>query len=143
MFGQVVALILISAAAACGTFFFHPRAPALYAIQEPVREDEVTLAQIKERWQGDVLWLDARPRDQFEGAHVPGADLLNEQEFDNLLFDLLGKLQTNTKPVVIYCSSERCDASRKVREKLLQVVPIEECYMLKGGWKSWQAAQPK
>lgn len=141
MFGQAVTLMVISVAAACGTFFFHPRAPALYAIQEPVRDDEVTLGQIQERWQGDVLWLDARPRDQFAEAHVPAAELLNEQDFDNLLFDLLPKLQSNTKPVIIYCSGERCEASRKVREKLLQIVPIEQCYVLRGGWKALQAAR--
>jgi rhodanese-related sulfurtransferase len=140
---QALLLLLLAGSAAVGAFYLHPRAPALYAVEEPLRDDEVTLAQIQERWQGNVLWLDARPREQFEAAHIPGALLLNEQDFDNQLFELLETLQTNSKPVVIYCGSERCDASRKIRAKLLERVPIDDCSVLKGGWPAWQAAKGK
>ena len=138
---EAALLLLLAATGAVGSYFWHPAAPPLYAVQEPPREDEVTVEQIRERWRDDVLWLDARPRDQYDKAHVPGALPLNEQEFDELLLGLLDRLQTNTKPVVIYCGGARCEASRKVRERLLEVVSIDQCRILKGGWPAWTAAR--
>lgn len=140
---QVLLLVLLASAAAAGTHYFHPRAPALHAVEEPMRDDEVTLAQIQQRWKGEVLWLDARPRESFEKEHVPGAAMLNEQGFDNQLFELLGVLQANAKPVIIYCGGESCDASRKIRTKLLEAVPLENCYVLRGGWPAWKAGHGK
>jgi rhodanese-related sulfurtransferase len=110
---------------------------------EPLRSDEVGLKEINERWKGDVVWLDARPRDQFNLAHVPGARLLNEQDFDNQLLEMLDILQTTTKPVILYCGGQKCEASRHVREKLLTMVPLENCFVLKGGWPAWLAGQGK
>ncbi|WP_146855147.1 rhodanese-like domain-containing protein [Brevifollis gellanilyticus] len=138
---QACLIVLLAAAAATAAFQVHPRAPALYAVQEPLKADEVGLKEIQERWKGDVIWLDARPRDQFDKDHIPNARLLNEQEFDTQLFDLLETLQTATKPIIIYCSGQKCEASRHVREKLLATVPIDNCFILKGGYPTWQAAQ--
>lgn len=139
MIRQALVLLLLSAGAAFGTWLWHPRAPALHMVTAPLREDEVSLTMIRGRWNGDVLWIDARPRAQFEQEHIPGARLLNEQEFDDLLFELLDVLQKNTKPVVIYCGGERCDASRKIRGLLLERFHLENVFVLQGGWKTWKA----
>lgn len=136
---QVFTLVFLAATASVATYHWHPRAPALYAIQEPLREDEVDVAEVQKRWAGQVIWLDARPRDQFEAEHIPGAMILNEQEFDQQLLEILDTLQTAAKPVVIYCGGQKCEASRHVREKLMSVVALDECYVLKGGWPAWQA----
>jgi rhodanese-related sulfurtransferase len=137
---QALVITLLAAAAAVAAFQFHPRAPALHAVQEPLKADEVGMKEVNERWKGDVIWLDARPRDQFQQEHIPGARLLNEQEFDSLLLELLDELQTASRPVVIYCGGQKCEASRHVREKLLTLVPLEDCFILKGGWPAWKQA---
>jgi rhodanese-related sulfurtransferase len=139
LFLQVLVLVFLAAAAAMATYRWHPLAPALYAIQELLREDEVDVAEVQKRWAGQVIWLDARPRDQFEDEHITAAMNLNEQEFDQQLLEILDTLQTATKPVVIYCGGQKCEASRHVREKLMSVVALDECYVLKGGWPAWQA----
>ncbi len=138
---QVLALIFLSALAALVMYQWHPRAPALYAIHEPLREDELTVDEVQKRWAGQVIWLDARTRDQFESQHIPGALILNEQEFDQQLLEILDTLQTTAKPVVIYCGGQKCEASRHVREKLMSVVALEACYVLKGGWPAWQESE--
>jgi rhodanese-related sulfurtransferase len=138
---EAVLLLMLAALAAMGSYLLHPAAPALYAVAEPLREDEVTVAQVQERWNGEVLWLDARPKEEFDKERIPGALLLNEQNFEALLLETLDTLQTNTKPVIIYCSGQRCDASRKVKEKLTQVVALDVCLVLKGGFPAWKAAQ--
>ncbi|TDU72828.1 rhodanese-like domain-containing protein [Prosthecobacter fusiformis] len=138
---QAALLVVLAAGAAAITHAVHPRAPALYLSEAPLREDEVSLKQIQERWQGDVIWLDARPQEVFEKGHIPEARMLNEQGFQEQLLELLDVLQTTDKPVIIYCGGEKCEASRTIREKLLPLVPLEHCYILKGGWPAWQAAQ--
>lgn len=138
---QAVFLLLLAAGAAVVTYRAHPRAPALYLSEAPLAADEISLKQIQERWQGEVIWLDARPEDVYTKEHIPGARLLNEQGFDKQLFELLDVLQTTDKPVIIYCGGEKCEASRTIREKLLPMVPLEHCYVLKGGWPVWKAAQ--
>lgn len=137
---QALILLLLAVAAAWGTHAWHPRAPALYLVQEPLRDDEVSMLAIQERWKGDVLWIDARIQEQFDAGHVPGALLLNEQKFDEQLFGHLDTLQTNTKPVIIYCSAAKCEASRHVLERLKQTLPVENVFVLKGGWQAWKAA---
>lgn len=138
---QVALLLGLSAVAAWATYLWHPRAPALYAIQEPLRADEITMTEVAKRWAGNVIWLDARPRDQYQARHVPGAMILNEQEFDSQLLEILDTLQTANQPVIIYCGGQKCEASRHVREKLLSVVALEDCFVLKGGWPAWLEAQ--
>ena len=140
---QALLLIVLASAAAATAFWLHPQAPSLYLVEEPLQPDEITLKDLSQRWQGDVLWLDARPLDQYTAAHIPGARSLNEQHFEDQLLEMLDILQTNTKPIIIYCTGQKCEASRHVREKLLSRVPIEheKCFILKGGFPAWQAAQ--
>jgi len=138
---QATLLLLLAAAAAWATHAWHSRAPALYLTQEPLRNDEVSMQVIHERWKGEVLWIDARPQEQFDAGHAPGALLLNEQKFEEQLVGHLDALQTNQKPLVIYCSAAKCNASRQVLERLKQTLPIDNAFVLKGGWKAWEAAQ--
>lgn len=138
---QATVLFLLSVVAALATQAWHPRAPALYLVEEPLRDDELSMQTIQERWKGEVLWIDARPQEQFDAGHVPGALLLNEQKFEEQLVGYLDTLQTNQKPIVVYCSAAKCDASRHILERLKQLLPIESAFVLKGGWKAWQAAR--
>jgi rhodanese-related sulfurtransferase len=140
---QAILLLLLATVAAWATHAWHPRAPALYLVEEPLRNDEVSMKVIQERWQGQVLWIDARIQEQYDAGHVPGAVLLNEQHFEDQLFSLLDTLQTNKKPIVVYCNAAKCDASRKVLERLKQTLSIENAFVLKGGWNAWQQVAKK
>ena len=140
---QASLLILLAATAAWATHAWHPRAPALYLVQEPLRDDEVSMQVVQQRWQGKVLWIDARIQEQYDAGHIPGAVLLNEQHFEEQLFGLLDTLQTNAKPIIIYCNAAKCDASRKILERLKQTLPIENAFVLKGGWNAWRQVAKK
>lgn len=131
---ELVILVVLSVVAAMGTHFFHPRAPAWYLDSGPTAEDEVTVAQVEAKWKGDVLWIDARERAQFDKKHVSGALLINEQERDQLLFENIALLQDNQKPIVVYCDSGSCQSSRKIRQYLVERMPIEQIFVLHGGW---------
>ncbi len=138
---QTAFLLALSIGSAAGTHWLHPEAPAWYAVEAPMAEDEVDLAAVEQRWKGQVVWLDARPRDQFEKGHIPGAHLLNEQEFDDLVVANIELLQDLQKPVVIYCSGQACKASHAVRERLVTTgIVHENVFVLRGGFPAWTAA---
>lgn len=132
---QVLVLLGLTALAATATQYFHPRAPAWYAVSEAVRDEDVTLETIASRWHNDVLWVDARPKGQYEASHAKNALLLDEQDADALLADHMDALMTTKKPIVIYCSADSCEASRKMRTYILERIPLEQIYVLRGGWK--------
>lgn len=132
---QVLVLVALSFGAAVGTHFWHPQAPSWYLQNSPEAEDEVTMERVRAEWSGEVLWLDARPTEQYAKAHLSGALPLNEQGFDDQLFVLLEVLQDNQKPVVVYCGGERCEASRKIKQRLVESLPLENVWILKGGWR--------
>lgn len=139
---EVAILLALSLLGAAGTHLLHPRAPAWHEVEEPLRDDEVTWDLIRERWGGEVLWIDARPRAQFERGHIPGAINISEQELEAQLFDNLLLLQDTRKPVVIYCDTGACQASRKLRAYLVERLPILEFHVLRGGWSAWQRDNP-
>ena len=138
---QALILLALAALAAFGTQVWHPRAPALYLKQLPLRDDEVSLAVIRDKFHDDVLWIDARSADQFALNHMPGALNLSEQQFDDQLVQHLDVLQTNMKPVVVYCSGQKCEASRKVMERLKEMGFVKNAFVFKGGWSVLEKAK--
>jgi rhodanese-related sulfurtransferase len=138
--GQAAILLLISAVAAVLTWQFHPKAPALHLYQEPPAEGEVTIIEAREMERsGGVLWIDARSRSEFEKAHIPGSQLLNEEEWETLAFQMVDVLTTNTRPIIIYCDAQRCDQAHRIAEKLSDL-GNNDIHVLRGGWQAWKSA---
>lgn len=141
-FWQALCLLALSVAAAAIAQRFHPRAPALYLADEPVADNELTVEMVYEleKERGGIFWIDARSREAYEKEHVPGARLLNMQEFDALLPELFDDLSRNEWPIVVYCDSQQCDLSHQVAERL-DALGLQEIYVLKGGWPAWKSAR--
>jgi rhodanese-related sulfurtransferase len=140
MIREALVISLLTLLAAAGTHFFHPRAPSWHLSEEPVGEHETSMAEIATKWKGDVFWIDARVDEQYTAEHVPGAISLNEQNFDSALFDHIETLQDLKKPMIIYCGGEKCEASTKIRQALVERLPLENVFVLKGGWQAWKQA---
>lgn len=104
--------------------------------QTPVAASElVTVAQARE-WGGSVIWVDARPQEEFEREHVPKAVLLNEDRWNELLPQMLATWSPE-KRVVVYCSSQSCGASREVARRLREEAGLKNVFVLGGGWEAW------
>jgi rhodanese-related sulfurtransferase len=104
--------------------------------QSPVAaSDMVTVAQAR-AWGGDAIWVDARPEEEFARQHVPGAILLNEDRWNELLPQMLANWSPE-KRVVVYCSSESCGASREVARRLREEARLQNVFVLDGGWEAW------
>lgn len=134
---QIVLLGILAAAAAGLTAVLHPRQPVWEA--DVLRPGEVRLDMVLEL--PEVLWVDARTRADFEQDHIPGAVLLNEEEWDTLLFDLFDAFTGNPeRPIVVYCDGEQCQRSTKVAERLRAETGFDaiDIFVLKGGWSEWK-----
>jgi rhodanese-related sulfurtransferase len=104
--------------------------------QSPVPPSEmVTVAQVR-AWGGNAIWVDARPDVEFEREHVPGAVLLNEDRWNELLPQFLTTWSPE-KRVVVYCSSQSCNASREVARRLRDEAQLRNVFVLQGGWEEW------
>ena len=131
----VLVSLAVIPALLCG--LFHPRRPAWRV--EALAPGEILL-QTALAENDKVLWLDARPEADFQKDHIPGALLLNEEDWDNLLPQTLNAWRKG-KVIVVYCSSLQCHASDEVAKRLRAEAKLPEVYVLKGGWESWLAAK--
>jgi rhodanese-related sulfurtransferase len=104
--------------------------------QSPIPPSEsVTVAQAQ-AWGANVIWADARPDEEFARDHVPGAISLNEDRWNELLPQFLATWSPEKK-VVVYCSSQGCNASREVARKLRTEAQLKDIFVLQGGWEEW------
>jgi len=101
---------------------------------------EVDLAEVL-RWTPPILWVDARTAKSYETRHVPGAVLLNEDEWELHLPGFLAVWQP-TGRIIVYCDSQACDASQAVALRLQRELKLTNVYVLKGGWAAWLKTHP-
>ena len=104
--------------------------------QEPLAAGEVRLATAR-MWGDQVQWVDARPRAKYERTHIPGALLLNEDEWEALVGPFLDAWDAD-KTLVVYCDGGSCEASQAVAERIRTELKIGGVYVLKGGWAAWE-----
>ena len=95
----------------------------------------VTVDQAR-AWGGNVIWVDARPDEEFARDHVPDAISLNEDRWNDLLSQFL-VVWSPGKKVVVYCSSLSCNASREVARRLRKEAQLSDVFVLEGGWEAW------
>ena len=55
-----------------------------------------------------VLFIDARPRDEYSTGHLPGALWVTPE----------GPLPPRDRPIVVYCANEFCESSLRLGERL-------------------------
>ena len=87
-------------------------------------------------WGGNLLWVDARSTEEYGAEHVPGALLLNLENWDQLFPKFLDQWTPGEK-VVVYCGVATCELSREVAERLRKN-GISAVFVLKGGWEAWK-----
>ena len=91
-------------------------------------------------WGTNVLWIDARPADEFERDHVPGAISLNEDRWNEGLAQFLTTNWSPEKKIVVYCSAASCNLAEDVARRLREEAKLpNEIRILKGGWEAWLA----
>jgi rhodanese-related sulfurtransferase len=130
---QALFILLVALIPASLTAAFHPRRPPWS--QEKLAPGEEMLSTVL-AWRENVLWVDARSTEEYEAEHIPGALLLNLENWDELFPKFLDQWAPDQR-VVVYCSASTCELSRDVAERLRKnsVSPV---FVLKGGWEAWK-----
>lgn len=104
---------------------------------KPLREGEVSVATAKLWGAAKVLWVDARTRVKFERKKVPGAVLLNAEEWDGLVAKFLDEWEPD-KAVVVYGDGAEDDAAIGIAHRLKEELKLDGVWILQGGWDAWR-----
>lgn len=87
---------------------------------------------------GEAVFLDARPRSEFEKGHISGAFSLPEYKFDEVYFTI-SELLAIEMYLIVYCQGEDCDESMIVSQRLLEM-GYKRVDIFLGGWPEWENA---
>ena len=132
---QVLILAAVALAPAVGEAIWF-RDKISWTIGRFLRRNSVTVDQAR-TWGGTVIWVDARPDEEFARDHVPGALSLNEDRWNELLPQFLAAWSPGKK-VVVYCSAESCDLAREVARTICaKKRNFLMCSCFEGGWEAW------
>lgn len=136
-FAQLAVLVAVSASAAGVTWLVNgppEKAPVLQCDPSQIADDQICLADVS----GNVLWVDARPRAEWEEDSVEGSILWNLDPGENQqTFEAEAAMKLlDAELVVVYCGSEACGTSRQVADRIraMQLGPTVK--VLFGGWEA-------
>ena len=106
--------------------------------QSRIAESDLVSVEMARSWGASALWVDARPAEEFERDHIPGAVLLNEDRWSELLPQFLATQWSPEKKIVVYCSAASCNLAEDVARRLRAEAKLpNDIRILKGGWEAW------
>lgn len=98
---------------------------------------EMVDVDLARSWGDGAIWVDARPDNEYEADHVPGAISLNEDRWNELLPQFLAQWSPEKK-IVVYCSSKSCNLAEEVAKRLREEAKLpNDVRVLSGGWEEW------
>ena len=139
--GQLLAIGCISLAAAGGTYLLKgPPERDFVCDPATLKPGEVCLEQISP--EAKILWVDARPRKDWEKSGVPGSVLWNLDPGEDMqAFETEAAMRIMETPrVIVYCGDENCGLSRQVAERIRGLGLEAEVSVLHGGWRALKEA---
>lgn len=99
----------------------------------------VNLAQAEAMWQqGQTLFIDARPPEEYQELHIAGAVNLPVEKSSEPEWAGLTEVPPERR-IIVYCGHEACDAALKVAEKL-QARGFTQVAVYLGGFRAWDEA---
>ena len=98
-------------------------------------EDVIQARQIFDG--GNILFVDARTRLDYEDGHIPGAISLPIGEFDELIDSFLDQHDIE-QPIVTYCSGRTCEDSHILAQLLMDFGYIDVKVFI-DGYPGWEA----
>jgi len=136
---QWCVVVGLAAAGAGGTYLIKG-APGRVVICDPatLKPGEICLEQVQE----PVVWIDARPRKDWQANGLEGSILWNldaAEDASAFEAEAMQKLFENPRAVV-YCSNEDCGVSAQVAERIRKLDPDFDVKALRGGWQALKDA---
>jgi rhodanese-related sulfurtransferase len=98
-------------------------------------EDVILAKQIFDS--GNVLFIDARTREDYDDGHIPGAVSLPVGQFDEHIDAFLGQHDIE-RSIVTYCSGRTCEDSHNLAQLLIDFGYIDVKVFI-DGFPGWEA----
>lgn len=137
---QIIGILLIAATAAWITrMVSKPIERAVACDASTLKPGEICLSSVIERWKSNVLWVDARPLEEWQRDGVPGSVWITHDRFDESLANVATQILEG-KPLIVYCSAIGCDTSKEVAIRIRSFGLATEVHALHGGWKALKQA---
>lgn len=97
-------------------------------------------AEFADSGEGDVIYVDARRRAQYERGHVPGAWNVPRNDNDALEALIAVAKEPSVATIVIYCQGGNCEDSIFLAEDLVYRHGVDPSivYIYEPGWEEWQ-----
>lgn len=129
---QTLLLLGLALVPAVATGVAHPRRPPWSG-----GADHLPL-RVARSWGRDVLWLDARPPQQYLLDHIPGAVPIDPALWETLSPHIAEAAAG--KRIIIYCQNDACADGQEIARRLARELKRDEIYILRGGFDAWNAA---
>jgi len=126
---RILAILGISLALAIVAYIGNPNAPR-YGKGQLLR-GEIALADVPV----DVVWVDARSREDYLAGHIAGALSINEDGYYSQIGSFLDAVGGG-RTVVVYCSKEACGSASSVARMLTRETGFQNIMVLHGGWEA-------
>lgn len=110
--------------------------PELPDVAQPV---QMQLTVIKKFFDaGAAVFVDARPKEEYDAGHIPGAVHLS---YDEAAFDpaRLESFDPQGKPIIVYCGGGTCELSKNLAWALINA-DKKKVFVFIGGTPEWEAA---
>jgi rhodanese-related sulfurtransferase len=108
-----------------------------------ISPEEVCLNTVLEDWKNDVIWVDARRKEDWEQDGIKGSVHITNiasENFDQLMEDAFPQLAQG-KRVVVYCDDVGCGTSLEVAKRIREFQLVPDVKALYGGWKALKKAK--
>lgn len=139
--GQLASITGIALAAAGGTYLVKgPPERLLRCDPASLKPDELCLGSIPAG--AEVVWVDARPRTDWEKNGVPDSILWNLDPAEDMqAFEAETVMNVAMTPrVIVYCGDESCGVSRQIAQRIRALDLGAEVFVLYGGWRALNEA---
>jgi len=142
---QILALLILSAVAALAVNALRPdRLPLVGDWSVAARittatgeRMDITLAEAQKLFSSNtVVFIDARPTEDYSQGHIQGARSLPWREVDLKFIDVTQDMELET-PIITYCDGETCELSHNL-SLFLRDAGFLNTRVLVNGWKLWQ-----
>jgi rhodanese-related sulfurtransferase len=87
---------------------------------------------------GTALFIDARPPEDYEAGHLPGAVNLPAYEFDDYFPEIVEQIEEAPR-LIVYCDGAECSDSIHVAERLLEF-GFSDISVFEAGYRAWTEA---
>jgi rhodanese-related sulfurtransferase len=142
---QIAMIVACAAAAGTASALLHPLAPPWFRTDEGgagrwriTSEEAARLAAASE-----VLWIDARPQADFDRGHLPGAMLLNPEEWGELMFENQDALlEAFSHPVIVYADPADPIRAAEIGQRLRELLGLDPVHVLEGDWRALAGPEP-